>query len=189
MITIPLRILLVEDNRTDADLTIFHIQKIVETSEIRVVDNLDDVNKELLNFVPDVVISDYNLPTCTGLDVLQLIQERNPELPVIFLTGTIHDEELAANTILAGASGYILKKDMNNLEEKLRPLLKKVVFKMDAKDEVRERLRQNRIAINQIYDYLDNLKLDNKEQKENMGKIKKSIRNFEIGNDDDDKEA
>ena len=185
MITTPLRILLVEDNEADVLITRRTIGKLVEKPEIEVVEDLTSCKTKLISFLPDVVISDYNLPTCTGLDVLQLVQEKSPELPVIFLTGTIHDEELAANTILAGASGYILKKDMNNLAEKLRPLLKKVVFKMDAKDEVRERLRQNRIAINQIYDYLDNLKLDNKEQKDNMGKIKRTIRNFEIGNDDD----
>ena len=189
MITTPLRILLVEDNEADVLITRRTIKKMVEKPSIEVVEDLSTCKTKLISFLPDVVISDYNLPTCTGLDVLQLVQERNPELPVIFLTGTIHDEELAANTILAGASGYILKKDMKKLEEKLSPLLKKVVFKMDAKDEVRERLRQNRIAINQIYDYLDHLKMDNKEQKENMGKIKKTIRNFEIRNNEDDKDT
>lgn len=189
MITTPLRILLVEDNEADVLITRRTIKKLVEKPEIEVVEDLSSCKTKLISFLPDVVISDYNLPTCTGLDILQLVQEKSPEIPVIFLTGTVHDEELAANTILAGASGYILKKNMNRLEEKLRPLLNKVVFKIDAKDEVREKLRQNRIAINQIYDYLDNLKLDNQEQKENMGKIKKTIRNFEIENGDDDKET
>src|SRR5690606_26253197 len=123
MITIPLRILLVEDNRTDADLTIFHIQTIVETSEIRVVDNLDAVHKELLNFVPDLIISDYNLPTCTGLEVLELARSMEDSMRFIFLTGANESEELAANTILAGASGFILKGDMDRLDEKLKPLL------------------------------------------------------------------
>ncbi len=39
MISIPLRMLLVEDNKIDAALIIDHIQKIVETSEIRLVNN------------------------------------------------------------------------------------------------------------------------------------------------------
>lgn len=174
-----------EDNDADVLITRRTILKLVESPQIEVVEDLTSFKDKLIGFVPDVVISDYNLPTCTGLDILQLVQEKNPELPVIFLTGTIRNEEVAADTVLAGAWAYILKKNMHNLEEKLRPLLKKVVFRMDTKDEVRDRLRQNKIAVNQIYDYLDNLKSDNREQKKSMREIKKSLRDFEIRKDDD----
>ncbi|WP_029037461.1 response regulator [Salinimicrobium xinjiangense] len=189
MIKVPLRILLVEDNEADILITRRSIQKLVEAPLIVVVEDLSSCREKLVNFIPDLVISDYNLPTCTGLDVLELVKEKDPALPLIFLTGTVHDEELAANTILAGASGYILKKHMNKLEEKLKPLLKKVVFNMVAKDEVRERLRKNKIAINQIYDYLDSLKADNKEQRENIGKLKDTIREFNEEKDGDDSKA
>lgn len=186
MIAIPLRILLVEDNRTDADLTIFHIQKIVETSEIRVVDNLDDVNKELLNFVPDLIISDYNLPTCNGLEVLELTRSMEDSMPFIFLTGAIESEELAANTILAGASGFILKGDMDRLDEKLKPLLKKIVFSMGEREEIREKIRRNKIVVNQIYNYLDKINMDNEEQKENIEKIKTNMKQINFGENDVD---
>jgi CheY-like chemotaxis protein len=186
MIRTPLRILLVEDNEADVIITKRSINKLVEAPVIEVVEDLSSCREKLINFIPDLVISDYNLPTCTGLEVLELVQEKDPALPLVFLTGTVHDEELAANTILAGASGYILKKHMNKLEEKLKPLLKKVVFNMVAKDEVRERLRKNKIAINQIYDYLDSLKADNKEQRENIGKIKNTIKDFNAEQDGDD---
>ena len=187
MITTTLRILLVEDNDADVLLIKRSIHKIVKAPVLDVVEDLDALRDKMINFIPDVVISDYNLPTCSGLDVLQLVQERDSSVPFIFLTGTVHDEELAANTILAGASGYILKKHMNNLEEKLRPLLKKVVFNMLTQDKVRERLRKNKVAINQIYEYLDNLKADNKDQQENIGKIKKTIHEFKLGQEDDQK--
>lgn len=189
MITTSLRILLVEDNEADVLLTRRTIQKLVEDPEIEVVEDLSTCRSKLINFIPDVVITDYNLPTCTGLDILELVAEKDPNLPVIFLTGTVHDEELAANTVLARATGYILKKDMSILEEKLKPLLKKVVFMMVGKNEVRERLRQNKIAVNQIRDYLDNLKADNKEQKENIGRLKESIRDHKKGKDGVDKET
>ena len=178
MITTPLRILLVED--FDADVVVIRrkIAKIVENSIIEVVDDLEGCRDKLNNFVPDVVLSDFNLPTCNGMEVLELTKSIDPSVPFIFITGTIHDEELAAHTILAGASGYILKKHMNTLEEKLSPLLKKVVLNMVAKEELRERIRKNKIAVNQIYSYLDSLKADNKEQRENIGKIRESITHF-----------
>ena len=185
MITIPLRILLVEDNRTDVDLIIHHIQNIVETSEIRVVDNLDEVSNELLRFVPDVVISDYNLPSCNGLDVLELTRSMEDSMPFIFLTGAIENEELAADTILAGANGFILKGDMDRLDEKLRPLLKKIVFNMGEREEIREKIRRNKIVVNQIYNFLDKINLDNDEQKDNIEKIKKNMQQINLRDDVD----
>lgn len=184
MITVPLRILLIEDNEADVILTKRTIKKIVQNPEIWVVEDLTACRERMVNFLPDVVISDYNLPTCTGLEVLQLVQKIDSNVPFIFLTGTVNDEELAANTILAGAWGYILKKHMDVLEERLRPLLKKVVFNITAKDELRERLRENRIAVNQIYDYLDSLNSDNEEQKENISRIKKNLSRFDLGDED-----
>lgn len=189
MIKTPLRILLVEDNEADVLITRRTIKKLVEEPEIEVVEDLESCRFKLVNFIPDLVISDYNLPTCTGLDVLHLVQKKDPNLSFIFLTGTVHDEELAANTILSGASGYILKKHMDNLEEKLNPLLRQVVFKMSERNEVRERLRKNKIAINQIYDYLDSLKVDNREQKDNIRKIKDTIKDYNLWKDGDDTEA
>lgn len=187
MITTPLRILLVEDLKTDEVLIKRQINKIVEDPIIEVAEDLETCKKLLINFVPDVVISDYNLPTCNGLEVLELTKSIDESVPFIFVTGTINDEELAANTILAGASGYILKKHINKLSEKLWPLMKKVVFNMSTKNEVRERIRKNKITVNQIYNYLDSLKADNKEQLHNISKIKETLNRFDIKEDEDDK--
>lgn len=185
MINTSLRILLVEDFEADVVLIKRQINKIVNNPVIEVVDNLKGCTEKLMNFVPDVVISDYNLPTCDGMQVLELVKSIDKSVPFIFLTGTINDEELAAHTILAGASGYILKKHMNNLDEKLKPLLNKVVINMVTRDELREQIRKNKIAVNQIYSYLDSLKSDNTEQQENISKIKKSIDQFKVDDDVD----
>ncbi|TVZ27676.1 response regulator receiver domain-containing protein [Gillisia sp. Hel_I_86] len=183
MITIPLRILIAEDHKTDAELITYHLHAIVEAPEIKVVDNLINFKAALQNFIPDVILSDYNLPSCTGLDILKATQEYDINMPFIFITGTIEDEELAANTILSGASGFILKKNMHQLQDKLRPLLKRVVFNISQQEIVREKVRKNRIAVNQIYQYLDNIKGENEEQRENLKEIKKNIDEIELDDD------
>ena len=174
MISIPLRILLVEDNETDALLIKRKIGKLVKEPEIELVEDLEACRHAMVNFVPDLVISDYNLPTCTGMDVLQLCQHLDPDLPFIFITGTIDDEELAANTILSGASGFILKKHMKELDRFLSPLLKKVVLRMSPYEEVRQQIRLNKASVNQIRTYLDSLNSPDfqirKEQIERMQK-------------------
>lgn len=186
MITTPLRILLVEDNDADILFVTRTLKEIVEAPQIEVVEDLNSCEERLINYLPDLVISDYNLPTCTGLEILQLVQEINPTMPFIFLTGTIDDEELAANTILSGAWAYILKRNMRDLKERLRPLLKKVVFSINEKEMLREHIRKNKITVNQIYHYLDNLHSDNKEHQNNIKKIKENLSQFNLGDDDED---
>lgn len=175
MIRIPLRILLVEDNEFDAQMISFHIEQCVASPEIKWVSTLDEVKDKLLTFYPDLILSDYNLPTCTGLEVFNLSQTINSAIPFIFITGTLENEELAANTILAGATGFILKKNMDSLQEKLRPLFKKIIFNMDRKYEEVERIRKNKIAVNQIYQYIDTINLENKDQNLTLDDIKKRL--------------
>lgn len=180
MITTSLRILLVEDLDSDAELIKRYINRIVKDPIFKVVDDLVACKDALINFAPDVIISDYNLPTCTGMEILDLATKIDETTPFIFLTGTIESDELAVNTILSSTFGYILKKDMDELDKYLKPLLKKVVFNMQNDDGLREQIRDNKIAVKQIYNYLENLNADNDEQKESILKLKDSIKGFKL---------
>lgn len=146
-----------------------------------VVEDLAACENKLLNFIPDVVISDYNLPSCDGFEIMQLVNSTVPDMPLIFITGAIEDEELASHTILARAIGFIPKKHMASLDEKLKPLLKKVVYNMVLHDDLRERIRKNKIAVNQIYSYLDTIQVDNEKQQEDIKKIREDIGKFNSG--------
>jgi len=180
MIKTPLRILLVEDEETDAVLIRRQISKIVANPEIKTVGDIPGFEGLFTSFLPDVVISDYNLPSGTGLDILELVKAIDENTPLIFITGALEDDELAADTILSGASGFILKKHMNDLDQKLEPLLKQVVYNMVQHTELRERIRKNKIAVHQIYGYLENMKADDNEQRENIEKIRNNLDKFNI---------
>jgi DNA-binding NarL/FixJ family response regulator len=58
---------------------------------------------------PDVVIMDVRLPDGSGVEACRAIREARPETKVIMLTSYADDEALFAS-ILAGASGYLLKQ-------------------------------------------------------------------------------
>lgn len=185
MITIPLRILIIEDNPTDVELIKRQLKKIVAKPQFSVVEDLAGFEEQLVNFAPDLVLSDYNLPSCDGFEILELKKSLAPDLEFVFLTGTMEDEELASHTVLAGASGFILKKDLDSLGEKLNPILKKVVYDMIGNHKIQERIRKNKIAVQQIYNYLDNLKEDNMEKKEVIRKFKEEIGSIEEEPGDD----
>jgi DNA-binding NarL/FixJ family response regulator len=58
---------------------------------------------------PDVVIMDVRLPDGSGVEACRAIREARPEIKVIMLTSYADDEALFAS-IIAGASGYLLKQ-------------------------------------------------------------------------------
>jgi DNA-binding NtrC family response regulator len=57
---------------------------------------------------PDVVFLDVNMPGMTGVDVLKLLRESAPSLPVIMVTAN-EEVDVAAECIKAGAFGYVPK--------------------------------------------------------------------------------
>jgi len=68
---------------------------------------------------PDLVILDIRLPDQSGVEVCRQISERWPQIKVIILTSYVSDD-LVAETILAGATGYVRKQVGN--EELLRAI-------------------------------------------------------------------
>lgn len=64
--------------------------------------------KKAIELKPDVVLLDLKMPDMTGIEVLRLILERNPDTRVICLTVSQDDEDLFS-AVRAGAKGYLLK--------------------------------------------------------------------------------
>jgi DNA-binding NarL/FixJ family response regulator len=94
---------------------------------------------------PDVVIMDVRLPDGSGVEACRSIRESNPDIKVIMLTSYADDEALFAS-IIAGASGYLLKQtrgqvvvDAVNAVASGRSLLDP-----DVTGKVLERLRESR---------------------------------------------
>ena len=110
----PIRILLAEDAVIDAELTSRVLKKADVAHVIERVDTEPAFMSALRTFEPDLVLSDYSMPHFDGLSVLALAQEHAPDLPFIFVSGTI-GEEVAINSLKRGATDYIIKTNMARL--------------------------------------------------------------------------
>lgn len=66
---------------------------------------IDTIEKEL----PDVILMDIDMPGINGIDATELIKSKYPFINVLILT-VYEDEQKIFDAILAGASGYLLKK-------------------------------------------------------------------------------
>jgi DNA-binding NtrC family response regulator len=104
----PLRVLILEDQATDADLTQRHLTREGLQFTAIVVDTAVMFEHQLATFHPHVVLADYSLPGYSGMSALAFVREQYPEVPFIILSGVIGDEA-AASLIVAGAADYILK--------------------------------------------------------------------------------
>ncbi len=69
----------------------------------------DEVMARLRETEFDVVVLDISMPDRNGIDVLKLIRQRHPDLPVLILS-TYPEDQYAINLIRAGASGYLTKE-------------------------------------------------------------------------------
>jgi DNA-binding NarL/FixJ family response regulator len=58
---------------------------------------------------PDVVLMDINLPKMTGIECVRKLKAQFPLIQVLMLT-VYEDSEKIFNSLLAGASGYLLKR-------------------------------------------------------------------------------
>jgi two-component system cell cycle sensor histidine kinase/response regulator CckA len=118
------RILLIEDLPTDAELAerelrnanIIYIARRVETKEAFL--------KELMDFKPDIILSDYSLPQFDGLEALRLLKELELDVPFILITGSL-TEEVAVRCMKEGANDYILKTSLKRLSSAVLNALEK----------------------------------------------------------------
>lgn len=129
------KVFLLEDSPEDMLLNKRQVRKYNPNVLFSTATNRADFEPKILEFEPDIVLSDYNLPDMNGLDALLYVREHLDGTPFILVTGILNDEERAAEAILEGASGYLLKHNIKQLPE----LLHKVVEENRAVIEQRER--------------------------------------------------
>ena len=111
-----LNIILLEDNAFDAELNQLELQQhlLGYHFNFKWVTNKKDFLKLLEEFTPDLMLSDYNLASYTGMDALRDFQIKFPFTPFIFVTGT-QKEEIAAEAIKEGAWDFVVKDRISRL--------------------------------------------------------------------------
>jgi signal transduction histidine kinase len=103
-----LRILIVEDQPTDAELEQNLLARAGIDFTAVVVDTRALFVQQLAAFRPDVILSDFSLPGFSGESALKIAQVQCPEVPFIVLSGALGDEA-AVELIRQGATDYVLK--------------------------------------------------------------------------------
>ena len=114
MTAVPPRILLVEDNETDAALVIRELRRGWQSVQVERVETADALREALQRGPWDALISDWALPSFRAPDALEIVKETGIDLPFIIMSGTISDES-AVDALRAGANDFVLKHNLARL--------------------------------------------------------------------------
>ncbi len=112
--TAPIRVLLLEDAHTDAELMLRELERAPLDVTVRRVETEDDFRQQLAKWSADIILAGYSLPALDGEAALQIARETAPGVPFIFVSGSI-GEERAILALRNGATDYILKDRMARL--------------------------------------------------------------------------
>jgi PAS domain S-box-containing protein len=123
--TTALKLLLLEDLETDAELIKRQVSKAGFSFEARVVDNREDFARELKEWGPDLILADYCLPTFDGLSALRLARADDPDALFIFVSGAI-PEDVAIEAVREGAHDYVFKDRMSRLAPSITAAIEKL---------------------------------------------------------------
>src|SRR5439155_9024815 len=110
------------------------------------VETKEEYLHELKEQPPELILSDYSLPGFNGKDALEIAREKVPNIPFIFVTGTM-GEEVAIETLKSGATDYVLKTRLARLGPAVQRALRESADRRErqrAEDKLRRSLEQLR---------------------------------------------
>lgn len=109
-----IKIILLEDVRSDAEIIQRQLRKVNESVEVKWVQTPDQYKTALSTFEADVVVSDHSLQGFTSVEALTMLRDSGRNIPFILVTATI-SEEFAVSMMKEGIADYLLKDRLQRL--------------------------------------------------------------------------
>lgn len=134
-----LKILNVEDNPLDSELILRALERGNLAADMVRVETPESFQEKLQELSPDVILADYALPRFSGPEALIFARQHSPDLPFIFVTGSL-GEELAIETLKKGATDYVMKERLDRLVPAIRRALQEAAERR-ARREAEQALR------------------------------------------------
>ena len=133
------RVLILEHEPDDIELLLYELKKGAFDYVSEIVETRETFTEALKNFHPEIVLSDYSLPSFDGVSAFQIKQEICREIPFIMVSGTI-GEENAVELIKKGVTDYVLKDKLFTIIPKIKRALQ------EAKERIEKDVAEKQLA-------------------------------------------
>jgi signal transduction histidine kinase len=146
MSTLPIRVLLVEDNLVEARL----LQELLSDSKLTRFDivragRLDEAISNVQGNEFDVILLDLSLPDASGIETFRRLHAVVGNVPVVVLTG-MEDETIALTALQEGAQDYLTKQfsDGSAIERAIRYAVQRKQAEAERLQLIREQAEKTR---------------------------------------------
>lgn len=145
-----LRILILDDVPTDAELMTFELVEAGMAFTSKYTSDKASFLRSLEEHQPDIILSDYSLPSFDGLSALKIAKEKHPDIPFIFVSGAL-GEETAIELLKQGATDYVLKDKLPRLAPAVSRALQEVAERTERK-RAEEALKDSEMRYRTIFE-------------------------------------
>jgi signal transduction histidine kinase len=149
-------ILLLEDDPADAELIERALRHWGAGFTVEHVDSKRDFVHRIEQRVPDLILADFSLPTINGYTALSIAQKKCPEVPFIFVSGSL-GEETAIETLKKGATDYVLKHRLARLVPSVQRALREAKERTGRR-RAQQQLRRSHKQLRTLSVHLQNVR-------------------------------
>jgi two-component system cell cycle sensor histidine kinase/response regulator CckA len=144
----PLRVLILEDNPRDVELIVQELKKAGFQPQADLVETQDEFAARLESNNYDLILSDYRIPTWSGVEAFYMLKRSGKNIPFILVTGTL-GEEAAVDLIKEGVADYILKDRLVRLPLAVRRVLQEKATR-DERERTIQALRRSEARVRRL---------------------------------------
>lgn len=123
MIQRKIYIVCIEDNPNDLGLMIRQINGSGLDFSYKQIQTKEELIQEVQSSEPDLVLSDFSLPSFDGMEALEIVRQFHPNVPFLFVSGWL-GEDAAIEALKQGATDYISKNKITKLNHAIERALK-----------------------------------------------------------------
>jgi diguanylate cyclase (GGDEF)-like protein/PAS domain S-box-containing protein len=138
---LPIRILILEDVVSDAELAERELKRAGLVCDVRRVETESTFRRRLEDFHPAVILSDFAMPGFDGMQALSIARQFRPDVPFIFVSGVM-GEEYAIRALKDGATDYVLKNNLMRLPAAVERAIREAAER-SARQALEDQLRQS----------------------------------------------
>src|SRR3954447_17981964 len=126
---------MIEDEERDAMLVAHALKEGGFDFSFKRVDSEPAYLQALEKYQPSVILSDHGLPAFDGFSALSIAQDKAPDVPFIFVTGSL-GEEMAIKELKTGATDFVLKHRLPTLPPAVHRALRQTEFRIQRRQAV-----------------------------------------------------